>query len=112
MTRQYTIGNEDEMAGFNNTDTAEVNYSVSFIFLLIFSGCLWLLVQIFDINVTEDILKCGLCKLQSIDSKSEMSSNGRSNNQNKSKRCCLRFNFRERMKVRRQLVAEIEQEEL
>ena len=30
----------------------------------------------------------------------------------KAKRCCLRYNYRERMKVRRQLVAEMEQEEL
>ena len=63
IKNEYTYGDEDEMAGFSNTDTAEVNYSVIFMFFVILGGCLWLLVQIFDINVTEDILRCGLCKM-------------------------------------------------
>ena len=96
----------------------EMQATLLMLFVPILCGLVYLLVKFCDLNLTEDVIRGGLCQCRTTKSVTEAEAglhDGDSDSddeESNKRRCCIRYNYMERMKVRKQLVTEIEQEEL
>lgn len=103
---------EGDMMGMGRTDVTEVIGTIFFLVAVQIPLAIYTVVYLLDINIKQDIIKGGLCKYQSIDaidggdSEEEVGSSATQN-----KRCCLRYNYKVKIMLRRKMLAEQLQEE-
>lgn len=55
------------MNGMSRKDITEVQATIAFLLLIQVPLTIYTIVYLFDINVKIDILKCGLCKFQTLE---------------------------------------------
>lgn len=98
--------------GMGRTDITEVIGTIFFLAAIQIPLAIYTIVYLLDINIKQDIIKRGLCKYQTIDAIDGGDSEEEvGNNMTQNKRCCLRYNYKVKIMLRRKMLAEQLQEE-
>lgn len=84
----------------SRTDISEVTGTLMMILAIQIPLACYTVTYLFDLNLTHDIAKAGLCRRQSLDDEAEPEE------VDSTRRFCLRYNYKVKIMLRRRMLAE------